>query len=56
MLFIHKIQIEVKVFIHGILRPVNTIYIHHLIVGVTTYIEAFICTVKMASTDFICLI
>lgn len=30
--------------------------IHHLIVDITTYIEAFVCTVKIASTDFVCII
>lgn len=34
----------------------NTMDIHHLIVDITTYIEAFVCTVKIASTDFICII
>lgn len=34
----------------------NTTDIHHLIVDITTYIEAFVCTVNIASKDFICII
>lgn len=34
----------------------NTMDIYHLIVDITTYIEAFVCTVKIASTDSICII
>lgn len=33
----------------------NTMDIHRLIVDITTYFEAFVCTVKIAS-DFICII
>lgn len=34
----------------------NTIDIHHSIVDITTYIEASVCTVNIASKDFTCII